>query len=73
MNSIGVTVHSALALGGYLHIDTDKCHDMGVRSALVAMGATEIKTLPVGADGRHLDGSGHHRIVGIFQVRGPKP
>lgn len=66
MNSAGVKVHCAMQLGKYLHIDTNKDEEMKIRNALSNMGAKKIKTLEAGADGKHLDGSRHHRIVAVF-------
>lgn len=66
MNAAGVKVHSAVLLGKWLHIDTNKSEEMRIRHALTSMGARAIKVLSPGIDGEHLDGSRHHRIVAVF-------
>lgn len=66
MNAAGVKVHSSVLLGKWLHIDTNKSEEMQIRTALTVMGAKEIKILAPGVDGKHLNGSSHHRIVAVF-------
>lgn len=66
MNSQGIKIHKSVALGRWLHIDTNKCEDLKIRGVLLAMGCKDIKALKPGADGRHLDGSRHYRIVATF-------
>lgn len=63
---MGITVHSAVQLGKWLHIDTNKKEEMKIRRCLAIMGAKRITTLPKDRAGRHLDGSRHHRIVAEF-------
>lgn len=62
----GATVHKATALGAFLHIDTNKADEPKIRELLGHMKPKRIDTLEPGADGKHLCGSRHHRIVATF-------
>lgn len=62
----GAKVHSATLIGKWLHIDTNKADEPKIREMLQVMKPKSIKILPPGADGKHLDGSRHHRIVAVF-------
>lgn len=66
MGKMGITVHRAVQLGKWLHIDTNKKEEMKIRRCLAIMGATRITTLQKDRAGRHLDGSRYHRIVAEF-------
>ena len=67
MKRVGVKIHKSVLLGKYLHIDTNKCEEDRVRSALAKMGVKDVIAMEPGEDGTHLDGSRHHRIVAVFQ------
>lgn len=62
----GATVHSAKILGSFFHIDTNEGCEAKIIEMLGVMRPASIRVLPKGADGRHLDGSKHHRIVATF-------
>jgi hypothetical protein len=62
----GAKVYDAVLLGGYLHIDTNKTSEKKVIEILNVMKPKKITVLHPGADGKHLDGSKHHRIVAVF-------
>jgi hypothetical protein len=49
-----------------LHIDTNKTSEKKVIEILNVMKPKKITVLHPGADGKHLDGSKHHRIVAVF-------
>jgi hypothetical protein len=65
-NQCGARVWSAVLLGPYLHIDTNQASEPKIREILGIMKAKEITVLKPGRDGRHIDGSSHHRIVAKF-------
>lgn len=62
----GATVHAARMLGRFFHIDTNEGSEAKVIEMLGVMRPVSIRVLPKGADGRHLDGSKHHRIIASF-------
>ncbi len=62
----GAVVHRACLLGRYLHIDTNKASEPVLLQILGSMKASRIVVLPKAADGVHLDGSRHHRIVAVI-------
>ena len=66
VRDMGLTIHGAKRLGKWLHVDTNKSDEPAIRSILASMGAESIRTLPAGADGKHMDGSRHQRIVAEF-------
>ncbi|MHB8915867.1 MAG: hypothetical protein ACYC4K_08660 [Thiobacillus sp.] len=62
----GAKVHKAVLLGKYFHISTNKACERKVIELLGVMKPTKIAIMNPGKDGKHLDGSKHHRIVAIF-------